>query len=94
MTLTNAIVVGAVFSMAGSTTVAVSSVRLPSAGVLVPSGPAYYSTVNMLSAGSFAVFAGVAIVNTGPSRIAGDVGVYPVRAFSHCAYVISALSAP
>jgi len=71
--------------MTGSTTVAVSSVRLPSAGVLVPSGPAYYSTVDMLSAGSFAVFAGVAIVNTGPSRIVGDVGVYPGACISRTA---------
>ena len=75
--LTNAAVVGAVFSMTAAVTLTVSAVRVPSAGVRALSGPAYNTPVNMLSAGSFTVFGGVGIVNTGPSAIVGNVGVYP-----------------
>ena len=76
VTLTGASMLGAVFSMNAAATLTVSSVRLPD---LVPltSGPSYTAAVNMLSVSSFAVLAGSALVNTGPSVVVGNVGCYP-----------------
>jgi hypothetical protein len=60
--LTSASVTGAVFSMHAAATLTTSSVRLPSVSTL-SSGP-YNAPVSLLSAGSFAVLGGSAIVNT------------------------------
>ena len=75
--LTNAAVSGAVFSLTAGMTLTVSAVRLPSYGALALSGPAYNTPVNLLSASGFAVLGGSAVVNTGPSTVAGNVGCYP-----------------
>jgi hypothetical protein len=68
VTLTNAVVAGAVFSMTASVSLTVSSVRLPSTGVLALSGPVHMTMVDMLSAKSFAILGGSGIVNTVSTR--------------------------
>ena len=62
--LTSATLEGAALSMHAAATLTASSVRLPSAGFLTISGPAYDIGVNLLSASGFAVLGGSAIVNT------------------------------
>jgi hypothetical protein len=63
VTLTNAVVVGAVFSMTASVSLTTSAVRLPSTGVLTLSGPAYSTPVALLRASSFAVLAASSFTN-------------------------------
>ena len=77
VTLTNAAVSGAVFSMSAVTTLTVSSVQLPWTGALSLSGPGYTTPVYLGIAASFAVLAGSGITNTGPSFMVGDIGSYP-----------------
>ena len=75
--LTNAAVSGSVFSLNAGMTLTVSAVRLPSPGPFSLPGSTYNTPVNLGSAGSFAVLGGSAVVNTGPSSVAGNVGCYP-----------------
>ena len=55
ITLTNAAVSGAVLSLTATTTLTVSAVRLPSAGILAISGAVYNTPVSLGSAASFVV---------------------------------------
>jgi hypothetical protein len=84
--LTNAVVYGAVLSMTATTTLTVSAVRLPSAGFLALSGPSYTTLVNMLSASSFAVLGGDAIVNTVSAP--GEGAEVPCLLKSLCSLVV------
>jgi len=69
VTLTSASLEGAALSMHAAATLTASSVRLPSAGALTISGPAYDIAVDLLGASSFAVLGGSAIVNTVSSLV-------------------------
>ena len=77
VTLTSASVTGAVFSLHAATTLTVSSVRLPGGPHFLTSRPPYNTPVDMRSTRLFAVLAGSALINSGPSRVDGNVGVYP-----------------
>ena len=75
--VTTASVQGAVLSMSAGVTLTVSSIRRPSSALVLQATAPYLVPVSLLSVSPFAVLAGSALVNTGASRVVGNVGVYP-----------------
>ena len=76
--MTSAALTGRVLSVTAGVTLTTASIQAPRVASLASTQPGYTTSFDMMRAARFAIMAGTALTNVGPSIITGNVGSYPV----------------
>lgn len=77
ISMTSAALTGRILSVTAGVTLTTASIHAPRVVSLASTQPSYTTSFNMMRAARFAILAGTALTNVGPSIITGDVGSYP-----------------